>query len=236
MLEFKNPKELKDFLKEKAGVSISLLKANQLFEFLPIIKTLLELNCKKKTVEVNEKQIKPSPVGEKTLLKKVLKVEESIKAGDVEKALKEIISIRKGLQKKLERKEAEAQGEFSKDASELTKWYVNLWKSEGLLPPEFYQNPEPKARAYIHKMFEKFLTVLPPEEIKELYKFWLDLDTEYLPKDIAKNYAYKLILVGKSARDLRTFWHRQNLIRALKEELEKKRGLLTFNNPDDFKV
>jgi len=228
MRRLKNPLELKEFLKEK-GVRVSIAKASDLFKDLELLKPLFE-------VKVDKKQIKPlsGGVGEKGLLKRLLKIERLIEEGKAEDALIEVVKIRKTLEQKLEKKTGEK--EEGKEANELAKWYVRLWKTEGKLPPEFYSQPKDRAWAYLNQFFKRMLEVLDAEEIKELYRFWFELEPSTLPKEIRNNYAYKLLFIAKSGRDLKTFWQKINLIRALKEDLGNAKIVQSHANYDDIVI
>jgi len=104
----------------------------------------------------------------------------------------------------------------------LTRWYINLWKNqEGKLPPEANILPETKLYGYLTKRFGKLLEANTSDEIKELYEFWFNLESQALPKEIKQNFAYKTLFIAKSGRDINSFAKRITLIKALKEDLQK---------------
>ena len=192
-------------------------------KILKATETKQKTNQKKKAIKISKEEIKPlSPIGWKTALKKLEKIEKHLEEGNIEKAYIETVALRKGIEQKLKKEEEKKESVNSKEIQDLVSWYINLWKSEGKLPPEGYKLPENKLRAYLYKIFERLTQTLTPDEIKELYSFWFDLNPETLPKEVKTNYVYKPLLIAKSGRDLQTFMKKINLIVALREEIKEK--------------
>jgi hypothetical protein len=211
--------DLDSFRKAKEECGLTFREFEELRKILPVLEKLNTQNTKP-TFKVHAKEVKPlKSLGWKTALKYLIKAEEYLKSNEIEKAYEALLKLRISIEQKIQ-KESEKDKTDNKDAQELTRWYINLWKNqEGKLPPEANILPETKLYGYLTKRFGKLLEANTSDEIKELYEFWFNLESQALPKEIKQNFAYKTLFIAKSGRDINSFAKRITLIKALKEEI-----------------
>jgi hypothetical protein len=223
---FKNGKtlpEIKEYLKKEYNISLSLVEINSLIKEKEKKKSKSKDDKEERNwVEIRLKAKAKGSLGLKSLLKDLEKIAKQIEEGEIEKAYEKIWSLKLTVEEKLKKIEKQKEEENKEELKELVDWYIRVWRDKGELPPESIKLNLIELRAFAKKKFKQLLKTLTEEEIKELYKFWIDLKEEALPKEIRYNYFFKPIFIPKKYRGLNIFLKYVDRIKALKEELRKK--------------
>jgi len=148
----------------------------------------------------------------KTILKELDTIIELLK-GDTKKkqrAIRKIIDLRNKVALEIQKEEERARNKNPK-AQELARWYYGVW--EGKIPEGNFG----RVVNVFRSLLEEFQ--MTEEEIKETYRWWLNLRKEEIPKNLKS--IYNIVLGEKETRSITDLRGKLRYVKALKKELEE---------------
>lgn len=152
-------------------------------------------------------------------LDKVIKLWEGDKK-QKQKAVKKLVQLRNRLALKLQ-EEQKKQLDKNPTAFNLFRWYYGIW--DGKIP----EGNAGRAVNAFKQLIEEFK--LDPEEIKELYLWWKELEEKDVPNDLKR--LYSIVLTDKETRSITDFKGKLRYIKGLKNSLQQTTGWVS----DEYK-